>query len=101
VRPAGSPSPFSGQAAATTPAAGRALSRLARVPFARHPQGVALTGGARPAATLFPRLAGLGFWLLGAPGGRRERWPRPQPAQAARGWRLEREDGDGAGWAGG
>jgi len=33
-------------------AAGRALSRLARALFARHPQGVALTAGARPAATL-------------------------------------------------
>jgi len=31
----------------------------------------------------------------------RKRWPRPQPAQAAWGLRLEREDGDGAGWVGG
>lgn len=65
-------------------------------------QGVALTAQARPAATLGFRLAGLGFVPPGRPlGGRRERWPRPQPAQAARGLRLEREDGDGAGWAGG
>ena len=34
-------------------------------------------------------------------GGRRERWHRPQRTQAAWGLRLECEDGDGAGWAGG
>jgi hypothetical protein len=61
-----------------------------------------LTARARLAATLLSRLAGLEFWLLGAPwGGRRERWHRPQRTQAARGLRLECEDGDGAGWAGG
>jgi hypothetical protein len=49
---------------------------------------VALTGGARLAATLLSRLAGLGFWLLGAPGGsgnagaaRSERKPFPAGAR--------------------
>jgi hypothetical protein len=46
------------------------------------------------------RTHGLGVSLLGARGGGWERWHRPQPAHAAWGSRLEREDGDGAGWAG-
>lgn len=60
-----------------------------------------MTGGARLAATLFPRLAGLGFGSWAPLGGQRERWHRPQRTQAARGLRLECEDGDGAGRAGG
>ncbi len=97
-----SPSPFFRPGGDHEPAAGRALSRRARVPCARHPQGLALTEGARQAARRSFRLAGLGFpgcWA--PPGGQRERWRRPQPAPAARGVRLAREDGDGAGWAGG
>ena len=71
-------------------AAGRALSRLARVGFARHPEGLALTEGARPAARLSLRLAGLGFPASWAPpGGQRERWRRPQRTEAARGLRLK------------
>jgi hypothetical protein len=40
------------------------------------------------------------LWSLGAPGGRRARWPRAQGAQAVRFLRLKPEHGDGAGWAG-
>jgi len=47
-----------------------------------HPQGVALTTGARRGATLLSRLAGLGFFR-GRPWGQRARWRRAQPAEAA------------------
>ena len=41
------PQPIFRPGGGPNPAAGRALSRLARVPFARHPEGLALTEGAR------------------------------------------------------
>ena len=50
----------------------------------------------------FPVWPGWGSLPLGRPlGGRRECWHRPQRTQAARGLRLECEDGDGAGAGGG
>jgi hypothetical protein len=56
-------------------------------------EGVALTGGARTAATLPSRLAGLGFpGLQGAPAGGRERGRRAQRTEDAQ--RLKREEGD-------
>jgi hypothetical protein len=72
---------------------------LSRLPSLRS----ALRGldSARLAAGFMPAAwPGWGFGSWAPPGGQRERWRRPQPAQAARGLRLEREDGDGAGWAG-
>ena len=63
MRPTTGPSPFSGQAAVCREAGGAALSRLARVPCARHPErsgGLGLDSAAPP-ATLSFRLAGLGF----------------------------------------
>ena len=98
ARRAPCPSPFSGQGAATHQRRGGRCQGRAAPSGAR----VALTEGARQAATLLLRLAGRGFSASWAPpGGQTGRRRRPQPAQAARGLRLEREDGDGAGWAGG
>jgi hypothetical protein len=99
--PPAAPARFFGQAAGAGPAAERARSRLALAPPGA--QRRAWPGPHKPAPLLHCDSAwpgwGCGSWAPA--GGQRERWPRPQPAQAARGLRLEREDGDGAGWAGG
>ena len=95
------PARFSGQAAATHQRRGGRCqgwrARLLRATRRAWPLQE------EPAKPLYFHSAwpGWGLCRLGAPGGGRERWPRPQPAQAARGLRLEREAGDGAEWAGG
>jgi hypothetical protein len=102
VRPARSPSPFlrpgGGHQASGWAGAVKAGARALCAP----PAGLGLDRRSPPSRYTFPPLGRAGVLAPGRPlGGRRERWPRPQPAQAAWGLRLEREDGDGAGWAGG
>ena len=97
MRPARSPSPFSARRR-PLPSGGAGAVKAAPAPSAARG---ALTGGARCAAILLFRLAGLGFHAarapLGAAGAR-----APPAASASRvGFTAEGEDGDGAGWAGG
>ena len=89
-----SPSPFSGQVAAKTQRlGGRCQGQTAgyRLP---------LTEGARLAAILSPRLAGLGCAASWAPLGAAGALAPPAAHGSRGGFAAEGEDGDGAGWVG-
>ena len=91
------PQPFSGQAAATKPVQG---GRCQGRESAERSEG-SLDRRSPPGRYTLSRLAGLGFGSWAPPGGQTGALAPPAASASRGGLRLEREDGDGAGWAGG